>query len=452
MKKMKIPRNSYQLYIFFILVVTGCSMEDYEFSEVKYHSISNFDPGFEEYCNFGLTSNFELNAVQSSFYGDYENALEQATKRAPLSSEHSEGVTIESSELDREKLLKAMEGSLNDPNASAESKAAAKAAIEFFKGFKAPEEAFSTARPVSAVQYISSKAKDFHFTLINEAHYNSQNRIFTKELLKPLWEAGYRYLALETLYHTDTILTERGYPTTATGYYTKDSNFGNMVRDAIEIGFKLIPYETQKQHDGTLRDKDQAHNIFRQTLQKDKVGKVLIHAGYSHISEMGGSSYDPMGSQLKKLAKQDILTVDQQNMTGLNDANMLHPFYREVINRFDLSEATVFLDEKGEVIVDPINRSGIDIQVYHPMTVFEKERPIWLKTKGIKSIPLSDEIKSYKGCLIQATNKDETNEAIPLDQFIISEEKELLLPSGTYDLRIINCHGDLVATSKLKVK
>ncbi|HYG40853.1 MAG TPA: hypothetical protein VD908_19650 [Cytophagales bacterium] len=159
-----------------------------------------------------------------------------------------------------------------------------------------------------------------------------------------------------------------------------------------------------------------------------------------------------MGYQLKKLTNQDILTIDQERMTGLNDSNRLDPFYKEAIDRFDLSEPTVFLNEKGEVIIDLINQSGIDVHVYHPMTVFENERPNWLKTRKVKRISLSEKIKSYRGCLIQATFKDETNDAIPLDQFVISEERELLLPSGIYDLRIINCDGDLIATSKLKVK
>lgn len=248
-----------------MLLVIGCNMEGYKFSEVKHYSIRDFNPGFEEYCKLDLTMNFELNAVQCSFYGDYQNALEQATKRALFDSKHSENITIESFQPDREKFLKTIERSLSDPNANVESKADAKAAIEFFAGLRDPEEAFSMARPVSAVQYISNKAKDFHFTLINEAHYNSQNRVFTKELLMPLWEEGYRYLALETLYHTDSLLNERGYPTKATGYYTKDSNFGNMIREAIKIGYKLIPYETEKAPDGSLRDADQANNIFRQT-------------------------------------------------------------------------------------------------------------------------------------------------------------------------------------------
>ena len=450
LEKRKTLKNSCHLSVIFILFITGCNVQEYEFSEVKHHSISDFDLGFKEYCKLDLSQNFESNAVLGSFYGDYHNTLDQATKDASFTTNNSESIEIVSS-IETEELIKAMKGTLNDPNASAETKAKAETFLEILTG-KTPEEVFSKSRPVSALEHIVNTAKNFHFTLINEAHYSSQNRAFTKELLQPLWEEGYRYLALETLGYTDPTLIERGYPTLSTGYYTKDSNFGNMVREAIKIGYQVIPYETQNPPDGTLRDRDQANNIFRQTFQKDKLGKVLIHAGYSHISEMGDKGYEPMGYQLKKIANQDILTVDQEKMTGLNDTNKLDHYYKEAINKFDLSVPTVFLNEEGEVIVDPLFRPGIDIQVYHPMTVFEKERPTWLKTNEIKRIPLPEEIRSHKGSLIRATYKGEVEDAVPVDQFIITDEKELHLPPGSFDLRIINCEGDLIATSNLVVK
>jgi hypothetical protein len=316
---MKTPNSTYPLFIFFILIFIGCNVKGYEFSEVKHHNIQSFDYGFKEYCRLDFNSNFEWNAVQCSFYGDYQNAIEQATKRASFVRNPFEDIVIEPAEIDKEKLVKALNSSLNDSDASLESKEAAQKALKFLSGPKTTEELFSEARPLSAISYISNKAKEYHFTLINEAHYNSQHRFFTKELLRPLWKEGYRCLALETLYHTDTGLYERGYPVLSSGYYTKDSNFGNLIREAIEIGYTLIPYETQNKHDGTLRDADQATNIYRQTLQEDKKGKVLIHAGYSHISEIGGVDYEPRGLQLKRLAKQDILTIDQVRMTGLSD-------------------------------------------------------------------------------------------------------------------------------------
>ncbi len=53
--------------------------------------------------------------------------------------------------------------------------------------------------------------------------------------------------------------------------------------------------------------------------------------------------------------------------------------------------------------------------------------------------------------MIQAVSYNEVKEAVPVDQFVIAEEKALLLPSGNYELRIINCEGNLIDTSKLEV-
>jgi hypothetical protein len=285
-------------YFLFLPVIAGffcCTKKNtYQFSTVQTQQVSNFDTAYKAYCQAEFITNFELNAVQGSFYGDYHTALDQATKRASIAE--NEGVQLEG--MDKTQLLEKLRAALHDPQASEEYKTSVRKFIELLTAPSA-EQAFAEAKPVPAVNYIVEKAGDFHFTLINEAHYNSQHRAFTRELLKPLWEEGYRYLALETLYHTDTSLHTRGYPTLQTGYYTKDANFGNLVRDALRIGYQLVPYETQNRHDGTLRDRDQANNIYQQTWQKDQKGKVLIHAAYGHISEFGSSAYEPMGYQLK---------------------------------------------------------------------------------------------------------------------------------------------------------
>ena len=249
------------------------------------------------------------------------------------------------------------------------------------------KELIADSKEMSALKYIEDKTKNYHFTLINEAHWNSQHRSFTKTLLKPLWEQGYRYLALETLSHYDSTLHNRGYPVYSSGYYTQDSDFGNLVREALAIGYILIAYETQNDNDGTLRDKDQAHNIYRKTFKHDKTGKVLIHVGYGHISEKGDSYYEPMGYQLKKLVDQDILTIDQVTMVGYNDINKQHLYYKETVERFEFEKPSVFITKEDKLIIDPVNSFGIDIQVYHPKMKISIGRPDWKYQQNVKSIP-----------------------------------------------------------------
>ncbi len=133
---MKSIKDIYPLYIFFMLFFTGCNMKDYELSKLKQQSISNFNPEFKDYCQLDLTTNFEINAVQSSFFGEYNNTLDQATKNASIVKTHSDNIVG----IEKDKLLKEMKESLNDPNASIESKATAKAVIEMITGVKTPEK------------------------------------------------------------------------------------------------------------------------------------------------------------------------------------------------------------------------------------------------------------------------------------------------------------------------
>ena len=317
--------------IYFIIPLTLCLVNcnqknDFEFSEIRLNRIENFDPNFINYCNLNLNTNFESNAVICSFYGDYLNSIDQATKRKSISNNPRESIVIHSPSNDD--LINSLESILQDKGAEEDDKIAAKTMLGLLNTPDA-KDLMIKAKSIPAKDFISKKSKDYHFTLINEAHWNSQHRSFTKSLLKPLWDYGYRYLALETLSHEDTLIHERGYPVTSTGYYTKDSNFGNLVREALRIGYKLIPYETQNNVDGTLRDRDQAMTIVTETFEKDTIGKVLIYAGYSHINETGDANYEPMGYQLKKLISQDILTIDQESMTAYTDVSKQHDYYRE---------------------------------------------------------------------------------------------------------------------------
>jgi len=299
---------------------------------------------------------------------------------------------------------------------------------------------------------IVKRAKEFHYTLINEAHYSSQHRAFTHDLLLPLYQEGYRYLALEAFGYKDSLINKRGFPTSNTGYYIQDSNFGNLVREALEIGYTLVTYETRKTQDGTLRDREQAEAIYEQTWKIDKKGKVLIHAGYSHIGEKGDPNYEPMGAQLKAIVKQDILTIDQVQMVALNDSSLFHPYFKYALNKFGIAQPTIFQNANREILVNPLQSLSIDMQVFHPITKFKKGRPIWVKNEKSHYITLPPKIMKFKHCLIQATPIKELAESVPVDQLVIDGNVSLVLPRGRYRIRIINTNGDLVGGSELTVR
>ncbi len=435
-----------------LMVLAGCTgpRKTVHFSAISNIDSLNYYPSFRKYCEINPAENFESNAVVSSFFGDHRGAIDFATRKA--SGDQNTQTSLQVSEVEAAWLRQQVEGVLNNPESPPEARAQAQKMLAVLSLETDVTKVFQNKSPRNARDFILEKAKSYHFLLLNEAHYSSQNRAFTHSLLAPLWKQGYRYLALETLGYSDTSLTGRGYPLLNTGYYTQDPTFGNLVREALALGYKLVTYETTQKHDGTLRDYDQALHIYQQTWQRDTVGKVLVHAGYGHIAELKNPGYSPMGSQLKEMARQDLLTVDQEEMTEMMDEQEMHPYYRHVIKHFQPAEPVVFVDAKEQVLVDPVRSMLVDMQVHHPVTTYVKGRPDWLFIQGVAPVALPKAFASYRGYLLQATPRGELPNTVPVDQLVIGKGEALAVPPGTYELRLIDCNGTLRGKAELRVE
>jgi len=145
---------------------------------------------------------------------------------------------------------------------------------------------------ILASKRVEELAKSNDLLLFNEAHTDYRNRIFLKQMLPMLLSNGYKVLAIEGVSNTDTLLNNRKYPINQTGIYTREPNFASLIRDALEIGFKIIPYDTVP--DCTkcnstdfsccfnLRELAQAKNI-KNIIESNSEAKVIIYAGHDHI-------------------------------------------------------------------------------------------------------------------------------------------------------------------------
>src|SRR5262245_56373769 len=108
----------------------------------------------------------------------------------------------------------------------------------------APEgDPFAGLHPVPALDALVAAARERRLVMLNEEHRSSIQRAFSNRLLAPLREAGFGYLAIETLSEDGAALAARGWPTLASGTYTRDPTFGDLVRRALALGYKLVPYE-----------------------------------------------------------------------------------------------------------------------------------------------------------------------------------------------------------------
>ncbi len=132
---------------------------------------------------------------------------------------------------------------------------------------------------------ILEKAKNTNLIMFNENHYYPQHRIFIWEMLPKLRELGYTYLALEGLYlQQDSLLNlQNGYPTIQTGFYTREQNFVNLIREAKKLGFTFVAYENQDSKKD--REIGQAENLYSKTFAVNKNAKVVVLAGIDHILE-----------------------------------------------------------------------------------------------------------------------------------------------------------------------
>ncbi|TCK84720.1 hypothetical protein [Albibacterium bauzanense] len=187
-----------------------------------------------------------------------------------------------------------------------------------------------------AINKIVESAKDHQVVMLNENHFYPSHRILATDLLVKLRAIGYTYLALETLAETqDSLLNLEGaYPTLETGYYTREQNYGNLLRQAKKLGYKFVAYENiDKTKD---REIGEAENLFNKTIAIDPDAKVFVIAGISHILEEPTSDGKKwMATVFKEKYGIDPLTISQTQLS----------IYRKTLpGKYNLVEKSNFND------------------------------------------------------------------------------------------------------------
>lgn len=294
----------------------------------------------------------------------------------------------------------------------------------------------------NAQEFIALEAAKNQIVIINEAHHNSMHRMFTKSLLKDLYAAGYRYLALEALSNgndMDTALNTRKYPIQKTGYYTRDPQFGAMIRTALALGFTLVPYESTGNENNKEREIAQAKNL-QKILEKDPKAKLIVHCGFDHVLEGTHRSWEKaMAARLKEYTGIDPLTIHQVLYSEKGNPKLNHP----LLKAFDLKESSVLLDQNKQPFGYSRRKATTDIAVFHPNTTYINTRPNWLFTNGNEQIQIDLQAIEFEfPVMILAYKKGEDiKTAVPVD---ITEAATkvatctLALPKGKYEIVVTN--------------
>jgi hypothetical protein len=307
--------------------------------------------------------------------------------------------------------------------------------------------------------------------MINEAHHVPLHRTFTTQLLDGLYRKGYRYFAAETLASTDPKLEERGYPNLKTGYYSAEPMYGELIRTALRLGYHVVPYEAENsrapnQTDDPAkaqndREEGQAQNLKKRILDKDPKAKIIVHAGYAHITKkpttwnFGAKSGEVrlMACRFKALTGIDPLTVDQTLMTERGDPSLDNAFLKTAIERGLVKDRPIVLRDHNtkEYFVPKSYQGSYDLVVFHPRSKYENGRPTWLAIGGARhSTALSgiERLPKGKRYLAQAFYpNEEMKTAVPADQIVYTADSvppTLWLPKGEMHIRIIDESGNSV--------
>ena len=311
-----------------------------------------------------------------------------------------------------------------------------------------PRDFSAPATSVPAVEYVVERARDHRVVMVNEWHHASSDRLLTMDLLAPLAEQGFRYLAIEAGWNGDPINT-RGYPIVDTGYYVNDVVFAEVIRSALELGYRIIPYEFRtyevddeqrkavaEQFGLTTRMNErewwQAKNIVTRVFDIDSDAKLLVHAGGSHISESRRETWAPMAHFLREFTGLDPLTVDQTAYSEHSRPEFEHPLRRRAGELGLLREdaAVMLVDSEGEPMIMP--PESIDLAVLGASTRYADGRPTWMNMDGRRNPTAFDTPEcAERTCIVEARRAGFADE-LPLDRIEVTsaENTTLYLPPG----------------------
>ncbi len=290
-----------------------------------------------------------------------------------------------------------------------------------------------------AVTAITRLARDRQLVMINEAHHVGQTRVLTLALLPKLRALGFTHFAMEALSPTDAQLSERGYPTSASGNYVREPIMGEMVRTALALGFELIAYETAGGRVSMeQREAAQARQLFDRSFKRDPKARVFIHAGYAHVHERAGylMKVEPLAMQIRALSGIDPMTIDQ---------TLLRPdlpqrevaAYRPSLALSEGRAASVLMDRDGHAV--SLQPGYVDVSVLLDDPPAQFGRAGWLaELPGRQAYAIPEDLcAKIRPCLVEARLIAESEEAVKQDRWILQSDApagHLLLRPGRYEL------------------
>jgi hypothetical protein len=341
--------------------------------------------------------------------------------------------------------------------------------------FKKNDEDFNYLRK-SALEIIDSLSRDVDIVMINEKHHSGQYRLLLNDLLPILERNGYHLLGVEALKHDENNLNGRGYPVLESGYFTRETVFGRVLRNAVKNGYQVFPYEADmkkyQEEEGlenpmdkifmqmNYRDSIQALNIHTFIEANVESGKVILYGGYDHFKKGYDYNWNTVGRLLTEKYGYKTLSLNQTMMSESSEKKFESPIYRDIT----VEEPSVFISKspsRSLYNVEEVVRSfsgeskivtNFDVLVFLPRTTYVKNRPNWLiNFDGNQhyKIDYKDVCVDLPLIAIASKAEEEYNVAVPYDVIVVeswNDENYFLLPEGKYHVTMKGANGDSFVT------
>ena len=323
---------------------------------------------------------------------------------------------------------------------------------------------FDHAVPANAL--ILERARSRQAVFLNESHGEAQTRAANYLLLAPLRKLGFKYLALETLTVPqpepsgptacaaprlgDADLPTRGYPSRLTGYYTSEPVYGEIIREALRLGYTLVSYDG-----GGNRGPREQHEaeMIACVLKSDPKARIVAIGGFGHISEKPDATYPGgrMGVRFKQLTGIDPLTVSNTELVNIDPATLVFP----ADDKGRGAGGYALLNKEGEAY----GSDQFDLIVYERHPAHRNDNGgSWLELGGArKRTPVTAAgCHATFPCLLEAQAEKEAADAIPSDRCVIADAKapgcNLYLRPGRYRIASYDENVKLLDSGGITVK
>jgi hypothetical protein len=292
---------------------------------------------------------------------------------------------------------------------------------------------------ISARKYILKVAKNHQILMFNEAHHWPQARAFLRDMLVDLKAIGYNKIAMEAIdNYTDNIENIKQ-PSHSIGLYTSEPMYGQLIREANKLGFKIIPYEDTvkcKSDDYRVcenqREKNEALNIYN-SIKKDslKDGKLIVFAGYGHIYKKQNDDWPTMAKYFMDFSNIIPVCFDLTRYYERETPEMQSPIYNMIIDKYKPEVPMILIDSQQHAFVPHSETGMIDASIFLPKGGLEThEFPLWYNPKDAVESVIDLKRKTTKRMFLQIFLNEEaetlTWNAVPfMNQFIKSETEKI---------------------------